>query len=85
MTMPRASRTVELCLDLCATHARWAEDLREVEELTPFAITARYPGEDDEVTREETTRSLELAERVRKTVREAIRKVRIALPSEPTP
>jgi HEPN domain-containing protein len=30
-------------LDLCAAHAGWAEQLRDAEELTLYAITARYP------------------------------------------
>jgi len=30
-------------LDLCAPHVPWTESLRDAEELTPFAITARYP------------------------------------------
>ena len=72
-------------LDLCSTHAPWAERLRDAEELTPFAVTARYPGEDEEVTQEETTRALDLAERVRTTVREAIREMGVAFPAEPSP
>ena len=72
-------------LDLCSAQARWAEDLRDAEELTPFAITTRYPGEDEEVTQEETTRALDLAERVRTTVREAIREMGVAFPAEPSP
>jgi HEPN domain-containing protein len=65
-------------LDLCAAQAHWAEDLREAEELTPFAITARYPGEDEEVTPPEALRALDLADRVRTAVREAIRQMGIA-------
>jgi HEPN domain-containing protein len=72
-------------LDLCATRGRWAEDLRDAEELTPFAITARYPGEDEEVTPPEAMRALDLAERVRTVVREVIRKAGIALTAEPLP
>jgi len=72
-------------LDLCSASAEWAEDLREVEELTPFAITTRYPGEDEEVTREEAVRAIDIAERVRGTVQKAIREAGIILPSEATP
>lgn len=72
-------------LDLCSAQAPWAESLRDAEELTPFAITARYPGEDEEVTHAEAIRSLDLADRVRTTVRQAVREVGMALPSEPTP
>jgi HEPN domain-containing protein len=69
-------------LDLCATTAPWVESLRDADELTPFAITARYPGEDDAVTRPETLRALEIAERVRETVRETIRQMGVMPPPE---
>jgi HEPN domain-containing protein len=72
-------------LDLCSSHARWAESLRDAEELTPFAIAARYPGEGEEVSREEAIRSIELADRVRTTVREATQETGVALPSESSP
>src|SRR5512146_2999961 len=62
-----------LLLDLCATQRRWVENLRDAEELTPFAITARYPGEDETVTPAEAVRAIDLAERVRTAVREVIR------------
>lgn len=71
-------------LDLCAAHVPWADKLRDAEELTPFAVTARYPGEDEEVTRVEAVRSIDIAERVRRTVRDATRTMGLSLPSEPT-
>lgn len=71
-------------LDLCATHGAWAATLRDAEELTPFAITARYPGEDEEVTRAEALRAIETAERVREATHDAIRSTGIALPCDPT-
>lgn len=48
-------------LDLCAGWAPWAEQLRDAEELSPFAITARYPGEDLEVTEAEARRAVEIS------------------------
>jgi HEPN domain-containing protein len=71
-------------LDLCAAHASWADSLRDAEELTPFAITARYPGEDEEVTREEAVRAIDVADRVRTIVQEAVREAGSASPSEAT-
>jgi HEPN domain-containing protein len=70
-------------LDLCAAQDTWAETLRDAEELTPFAITARYPGEDEEVTLEEALRAIETAGRVRAAAREAIRDKGIALQFDP--
>lgn len=68
-------------LDLCSPHAHWTEDLRDAEELTPFAITTRYPGEDEEVTHAEAAHAIELAQRVRATIRQAMSKVGVLLPS----
>jgi HEPN domain-containing protein len=67
-------------LRLCAKHAAWAESLKDAEELTPYAITARYPGEDEEVTQEEAQEAVEIAQRVREEVRKALTKLRIVLP-----
>jgi HEPN domain-containing protein len=60
-------------LDLCAPVAAWAEQLRDAEELSPYAITARYPGEDLIVSGAEARRAVEIAERVREVVRAALR------------
>jgi HEPN domain-containing protein len=70
-------------LDLCAAQDAWDETLRDAEELTPFAITARYPGEDEAVTPAEALRAIETADRVRATVHETIRTAGIALPFDP--
>jgi len=69
-------------LELCAEHVSWTENLTDAEELTPFAITARYPGEDEEVSRAEATRAIEIAERVRKVVRAALADAGINLPNQ---
>lgn len=69
-------------LELCTEHASWAENLTDAEELTPFAITARYPGEDEEVSRTEATRAIEIAERVRKVVRAALADAGVTLPNQ---
>ena len=60
-------------LTLCEDHATWGHVLKEAEELTPYAVTARYPGEDLIVTKEETRRAVDLTERVRSQVRAALR------------
>ena len=43
--------------------------MEEAEELTPYAVTARYPGENDEVTQKEALQAIEIAQRVRLQVR----------------
>ncbi len=50
---------------LVAYHAQQcAETLTEAEELSPYAITARYPGEDEQVTKTEATRAIYIAQSV---------------------
>lgn len=57
-------------LKLCPNE--WAEKLNEADQLTPYAITTRYPGEDSEVTKEEVDRALHIATEVRETVRDTL-------------
>ena len=56
-------------LELCSEKPAWPGSLKDAEELTPFAITARYPGEDEPVAEAEAKRGVDIAERVRQTVR----------------
>lgn len=51
---------------------RLADTLKDAEELTPFAITARYPGDDEPVSEPEARRAIEIATRVRDTIRTAL-------------
>lgn len=59
-------------LELCSEQPDWGEQLKDAEELTPFAITARYPGEDEPITRSESQRAIKIAACVRETVRAAL-------------
>jgi HEPN domain-containing protein len=61
-------------LELCPDKQEWGKSLEDAEELTPFAITARYPGEDESVTKSEAKRAIEIAEDVRTIVRSALSK-----------
>lgn len=56
-------------LELCNEHGGAMKDLADAEELTPFAVTARYPGEDEEVSRNDANRVLDIADHVRQTAR----------------
>jgi HEPN domain-containing protein len=51
-------------LEICSSVNQFPE-LKEAEELTPFAITTRYPDEDDDVNKEEAVIAIELAEPVK--------------------
>ncbi len=66
-------------LELCSKHATWSEKLRDAEELTPFAITARYPGDDEPVDEAEARRAVEIAMSVREQVRKALSAEGVAL------
>ncbi len=66
------SRLLELCDQNTSTN--WVEELKEAEELTPFAITTRYPGQDEEVAKDEAEKTVNVAEHVREVVRIALRK-----------
>jgi HEPN domain-containing protein len=59
-------------LELVGAQGPWVQELRDAARLTPFAITARYPGEDSEVAREEAEQAIAIAESVRQTVRRAL-------------
>ncbi len=60
-------------LDFCAARASWAEQLRDAEELNPYASTARYPGEDLEVNEGDAHRALEIAGQVKEVITDALR------------
>ncbi len=61
-------------LELCAEHADWAETLEDAKRLTLYAITTRYPGTEDKVTRDEALHAIDLASQVREVVRNALSK-----------
>jgi len=58
-------------LKLSGSHIR-IENIKEAEELTPFAVTARYPGVDEIVTENEAHQAVNLASIVRQTIRKAL-------------
>lgn len=67
------THNISRLLELCAEKAEWPETISNAEELTPFAITTRYPGEDERVTKKEALRAIEIATKVRKVIRNALR------------
>ena len=66
-------------LELCSAQADWTEKLRDAEELTPFAITVRYPGDDEPVDEAEARHALDIAARVREEIRIALSVEGVAL------
>ena len=63
------THNIRRLLKLCEKFATWPQNLKDAEELTPYAITTRYPGEDKEVTEDEAIGAIESARKVREQVR----------------
>ncbi len=68
------THNIAALLELCEEHADWTARLRDAEELTQFAITARYPGEDEEVEKDEAARAIALALQVKTLLRVVLSK-----------
>ena len=66
------THNIKKLLDLCGSH-KWVEEIKGAEELTSYAVTARYPGVDEIVTENEAEQAVDMAS----VVREIIRKVLI--------
>jgi HEPN domain-containing protein len=58
---------IQLCI------GDWIVEISDADELTPYAVTTRYPGIDDRVTRKDVIYALELAKKVRKVVRRVLK------------
>ncbi|MCK4292755.1 MAG: HEPN domain-containing protein [Planctomycetes bacterium] len=74
------THSIRILLKLCSNLAAWAQTLKDAEQLSPYAITARYPGEDQEVTEAEAKQAIELARKVRTQVRNALEQLGLKLP-----
>ncbi|MCL4457770.1 MAG: HEPN domain-containing protein [Nitrospirae bacterium] len=66
------THNISLLLELCVPHADWTDDLQEAKTLTPYAVTARYPGR-DKVTKIDALDAITIASKVRKVVRKALK------------
>ena len=59
-------------IELAQQARTWPESLLDAEMLTPYAITARYPGEDEPVSADEANQAITIAEQTRRLVRQAL-------------
>jgi HEPN domain-containing protein len=57
------THNISRLLELAGELTSWLEDLKEAEELTPFATTLRYPGETLRVSEREAIRAVNIAEK----------------------
>lgn len=76
------THNIRRLLKLCGKHTTWAQTLKDAEALTPYVITARYPGESEEVSGEEAQRAIEIAQQVRDQVRAALEELGLKLPRQ---
>jgi HEPN domain-containing protein len=72
------THNISRLLELCGEGAYWVESLLDAEELSFYAVTTRYPGEEEEVTREEALRAIDLAALVKDTVKNELAAVGVA-------
>ncbi|MCE5321806.1 HEPN domain-containing protein [bacterium] len=56
-------------VELLAEQGGPSAEIESADELTPYAITTRYPGEDEEVAKDEAINAVEIAKRVREVIR----------------
>jgi len=64
---------IGILLEHCARFGVWSMALADAEILTIYATLARYPGEDEPVTKRDASKALKLAEIVLATVRRELR------------
>lgn len=76
------THNIRSLLKLCTKE--WTKELTEAERLTPYAVTTRYPGEDEEVTKEEAEHAIHIATHLRQVVRDALIQEGVELSGETT-
>jgi len=74
------THSIATLLKLCDKCALQIKEIKDADLLTPYAITARYPGQDERVTKGETLKAIGMAKKVRQKVREALKQLGIDLP-----
>ncbi len=66
------THNISTLLELCDPQTGWLTTLIDAERLTPYAVLARYPGEDEPVKRDEAHQAIQWAEQIRRMVRKAL-------------
>lgn len=59
------THNISTLLELCRKHADWVDSFEQADILTAYAITARYPGEDEPVSLAEAQKAVALATQVK--------------------
>ena len=58
------THNISVLLELCSQTAPWTSEVQEAETLSSYAVTARYPGGADRVSKREAVAAIAQAERV---------------------
>lgn len=59
------THNISTLLELCSKHADWVDSIEQAETLTAYAITTRYPGEDEPVSLMEAQQAVAMAAQVK--------------------
>jgi HEPN domain-containing protein len=62
------THNIGILLELCSKTGSWVPEVQDAEALSSYAVTARYPGGADRVSRREAVTAIACAERVLRTV-----------------
>jgi HEPN domain-containing protein len=73
------THNISILLELCSEHGDWPAKLKDAEELTAYAITTRYPGESEQVTKTDAGRTIEIAQQVQNLVKAELKKLGLDL------
>ena len=79
VSIPWHYNNIARLVELCSEQSAWGEALEDAEELTPFAISARYPGENESVSEAEARRTVDIAARVQQVVWQALNEDGVSL------
>lgn len=62
------THNISALLELCRNHADWTDLLQAAEILTVYAVTTRYPGEDEPVSLDEARQAVDIAAKAKNTL-----------------
>lgn len=66
------THNISTLLELCEKYAGWPAELQEAEILTSYAISVRYPGEDEIVTEPQARFAILLAQKIKHKIEDAL-------------
>ena len=73
------THNISTLLELCSKYNTWTTELKDAKQLTAFSVSSRYPGEDEEVNRDEAVNAIFIATNVRNVVRNSLIKEGLSL------